>query len=313
MKEIIKKLWSVRKKNKNKIFSQIIQQSGGITLLDLGAAGEIEPRWRSLTKNLNYIGFEADDRSFSKLSNSKNCNSYTILNTFAWNDKRDLKFYLCEDPQVSSSFEPNKNFLNRFQNSKRFEIKKIENFYTSTIDSELINTSIDFAKLDIQGAELSALKGMVTKLPDCLGLEIEVEFTSLYKNQPLFGDINSFLTDQGFEFFDFTNLCRWERSEFNPYGQCVFGDGLWLRSPEHIAKNNKNKHLKYIAICAIYGRYDLIKCLIEIMKIDLKKEYKQNLNKLVKIQKRNRRINNFLSNFIKFISAEDTTRSYLIY
>ena len=60
-----------KEKNKNKIFSQIIQQSGGITLLDLGAAGEIEPRWRSLTKNLNYIGFEADDSSFSKLSNSK--------------------------------------------------------------------------------------------------------------------------------------------------------------------------------------------------------------------------------------------------
>ena len=52
----------------------------------------------------------------------------------------------------------------------------------------------------------------------------------MYINQPLFGQVNDFLRKQGFEFIDFTNICRWERKIYNSYGQIIFGDGLWLRS-----------------------------------------------------------------------------------
>lgn len=54
----------------------------------------------------------------------------------------------------------------------------------------------------------------------------------MYIDQPLFGDITSFLSSKGFEFIDFINLCRWERESHNGYGQCVFGDALYLKSPE---------------------------------------------------------------------------------
>ena len=52
--------------------------------------------------------------------------------------------------------------------------------------------NIDFIKLDIQGGEPNALKG-AKSLNKVLGLEIEIEFHKIYKNQPLFSDINTFM------------------------------------------------------------------------------------------------------------------------
>lgn len=67
-------------------------------------------------------------------------------------------------------------------------------------------------KLDIQGGELAVLQGAEKTLDQCLGLEIEVEFVQIYKDQPLFGDICALLGSKGMEFIDFTHLNRWERS-----------------------------------------------------------------------------------------------------
>ncbi len=87
-------------------------------------------------------------------------------------------------------------------------------------------------KLDIQGGELAVLEGADKTLDQCLGLEIEVEFVRIYKDQPLFGDICAFLETKDLEFIDFTSFNRWERSQYREFGQCVFGDALFLRAPE---------------------------------------------------------------------------------
>ena len=39
-------------------------------------------------------------------------------------------------------------------------------------------------------------------LNNVLGIEIEVEFIEMYRNQPLFGEINSFLSKNNFEILD---------------------------------------------------------------------------------------------------------------
>ena len=40
-----------------------LPNNGEITLIDIGAAGDIEPRWKPFEEFLNYIGFEPDERS----------------------------------------------------------------------------------------------------------------------------------------------------------------------------------------------------------------------------------------------------------
>ena len=55
----------------------------------------------------------------------------------------------------------------------------------------------DYLKLDVQGAELDVLRHATRVLESVLVLETEAEFIPMYKGQPLFGDVQSFLREQG--------------------------------------------------------------------------------------------------------------------
>lgn len=239
----------------------------GITLVDVGAAGDIEPRWKPLEPILNYVGFEPDERSRMELERRGNaCASYRVLPFAVWDTPGRLDINLCRKPQVSSHYVPNRTFLNRFSASERFDIVERKNLEAKTLDS--LNLQPDFLKVDIQGGELNALKGAPQILSKILGLEIEVEFLPLYDRQPLFGNVCSYLSPFGLEFVDFVSLCRWERSRDSGYGQCVFGDGLFLRCPEDIVEmNQENASIlsKYLGICLIYNRFDLIDRSMELV------------------------------------------------
>ena len=170
--------------------------------------------------------------------------------------------------------------------------------------------NIDFIKLDIQGGELNALKGAKNSLNKVLGLEIEIEFHEMYKNQPLFSDINSFMCENNFSFIDFPRLVRWDRDNvYQTVGQCVWGDSLYLRTPEYIIKNISDIDTikRYLAICLIYHRYDFIKKIRTFFKEKIDPNF---FNRTSILRKRflfnqllKRRINNFLSLF-RFFDEE---------
>ena len=74
-----------------------------------------------------------------------------------------------------------------------------------------------------------------------MGVETEVEFSKLYTNQKLFGDVNKILIKNNFDFIDFTVLKRWNRYNKSNYGQCVFGNALFLKKPSLILNFDKKK------------------------------------------------------------------------
>jgi len=104
-----------KKTNKNFIIDIIgsINPNIKITLLDIGAAGDVEPRWKKIINFVNYIGFEPDNRSFQQLTKKKN-NFFTIHNIGIWSFEGEININLCKGPQVSSFFQPNNNLLNLF-------------------------------------------------------------------------------------------------------------------------------------------------------------------------------------------------------
>ena len=105
-----------------------------------------------------------------------------------------------------------------------------------------------------------------------LGLEVELGIAEIYKKQPLHSDVIQLIEECGFVFIDFTVLRRWERHDLNTtFGQLVFGDGLFLRQPEYILSNfsdDKSVIKKYISVCCLYNRYDLIKVLTRAIEQD---------------------------------------------
>jgi len=312
------KVFFNKKRNMNllRALSTLSMDKFGVTLIDIGAAGDIEPRWKQIEPFLCYVGFEPDKRSRSLLiSKSNSCLNYQILPYAVWDSVGVIEINLCRSPGTSSYFIPNQPFLDLFPDPRRFDILETPKLKSTTLDN-LDLTYADFIKLDIQGGELNALKGGEGLLKTTLGIEIEVEFTAMYKKQPLFGEICTFLNSLEFEFIDFVNLCRWERASHNSYGQCVFGDALFLRSPEYMVKKNLDKDSlsKYFSICLLYNRFDLIDRTASLLPDNLAKNYADFLRRIEPFRRKNkvvRLLNNLVRSFLALFGAE--YRTHLLY
>jgi FkbM family methyltransferase len=281
----------------------------GLSIVDLGAAGGVEPRWSKISNYLEYFGFEPDARTIQEKPKNK-FKTYNVIPNLISNKSMESELHISREEGKSSIYQPNLEFLSKFPSSSRFEIVDSLKLRTSTLD-ETINAEIDFIKLDIQGGELNALKGAEKLLGNVLGIETEAEFIDLYKSQPLFGDVNNFLSINNFEFIDFTNLRRWERNRLGDYGQCVFGDALYLKTPENIfeEKISEIRFRKYLAILYLYNRFDLIN-----RSLDLHSKFRSNLSKFEKIlRKKNSRfqaiskVNNLTNKLISFFGVEFKT------
>jgi FkbM family methyltransferase len=313
--KLLKSIESSHNKNKN-LALLALPKFEGITLIDIGAAGDIEPRWKAVEANLNYIGFEPDERSRKELLNKKNtCREYTIYGEALSDGAGEMSLNLCRKPQVSSIYKPNKEFTYLFPDYERFDVLSNEAIKTKKLDDINISNP-DFVKLDIQGGELKALLGGEKTLRETFGLEIEVEFLPLYIEQPLFGDITSFLSNKGFEFIDFVNLCRWERESHSGYGQCVFGDALYLKSPELVLdqKLEDRRISSYLSILLLYKRFDLIKRALELLPQNLKKNFSLFESKLKKIEQSHnkaRKISLITNRLLRIFETD--SRNYLLY
>lgn len=248
--------------------------STSISLLDVGAAGGAHERWAVYRKHIDFFAVEPDLRSADSIARKGAFKSETIITRGLWSEEREIILNLCREPKVSSVFTPNLTFLGIFPHPDAYDVLDRRLISVTTIDkaaSEL-GTHFDSIKLDIQGAELEVLNGAESILKTSLAIEVEVEFSEAYQGQPLFDDVFKHLKFRGFEFIDFLSMHRWSPEQFG-VGQSVFADVLFMRSPEKVAYDSKINHgvvIKYVAICSVYERGDLILRLANALKSDNK-------------------------------------------
>lgn len=246
---------------------KLIDAGRRVGLVDLGASGGLEPRWKQVETCIDTFRFEPDMRSAGSMVQASE--SDRVFTVALDSSSGERSFFLCRKPQTSSFLLPNMEFISRFQDASRFEVVDEQRIVASTLDDIMLPHArqVDFLKLDTQGSELAILTGGEDLLSkEIIGLEVEVEFLELYRGQPLFGDVCKYLSGYGYEFMDFVSLCRWERRGYTNYGQLVFGDALFLRSPEYFASlidaadagYAREKVLAYIFIVSLYDRVDLV-------------------------------------------------------
>ena len=274
-----------------------------IGLVDIGASGGLEPRWRSIPRNIKLFFFEPDERSHKELRSADYVEEIFPMGLGAKETNVPMNF--CRKPGVSSFLPPSHSFLSRFQDAKRYDVIAKETIKLSTLDKCLMERRLDcdFIKIDTQGTELDILRGGEALLDGPLiGFEIEVEFVRLYEDAALFGDICSYLEGKGYEFFDFVNIIRWERRRFTSFGQAVFGDGLFLRSPEVFAGMLGNlpkdiarsKAKKYISIVALYDHIDLLPVCMDCFGHVLNVKDMEDIKGLHAVLLRRRRLTSFI-------------------
>jgi len=255
----------------------LIQNENRFVLSDIGAMGGIPKIWKVYEEYLRIIAFEPDDREFNKLISKK----YLLnLNYALAEASKNLDYYITAAHGKSSNIEPNTDLLSQYPCTSDYEVQRKITLSSSKVTSlDILRGSgsipeIDFIKIDTQGSELSILKGGSNLiLKDLLGIQVEVQFVPLYKNQPLFRHVDEFLTLNDFQLIDLKRY-YWKRSESfntNGKGEIIFGDALYfmnlVKFQEYAATleigKARDKTLKFIILSLVYGMNDYAFSLIK--------------------------------------------------
>ena len=222
-------------------YLDIIDLDQKIEIMDIGAAAIAEiPIYTKLIdeKIANLNAFEGDKRQSEKLK-SKYKNNIRLYNEFLF-DGSFKNLYLAHPASgMTSLFKPNEKVLNFFNGFANFgKVEKIEKIKTEKLDNINDLPLIDFAKLDIQGSELTVLKNGKKKLENCLAIQLEVSFVCLYEDQPSFGEVDTWMRSKGYLPHSFLRIKRWSISPtiFNndfrqPGNQLLESDIIYIKDP----------------------------------------------------------------------------------
>jgi len=254
--------------------------SRNIHFCDVGARWGISEPWKDIHDIIDLVYFEPDKEEFEVLKTRMRANDKGY-DCALYSESKPIELNLMKARECSSILHPNFAFLERFPHEllEMYEVEKIVSIQAKSIDDIYAsdkNLNIDFIKLDVQGAELDILKGGKIFLENNLvGAEIEVEFQPLYKDQPLFSDLDVYMRNNtGLELYDLTkHFCKYRSGVKNcsKKGQMVFGDALYLRSPFTIIEwssrfDKQEAANKIISACVtgmIYGYLDYSLAIIQ--------------------------------------------------
>ncbi len=210
-------------------------------VMDVGGRDGLHNRWDGFKDFAQFILVEPDPVEAKRLQSIGGKN-LQIVDKALWSKPCEIKINITSSPGCSSVLNPDMNFIGLFQDPERFKIVKQYDIPATTINDfvKQKNLKVNFLKIDTQGSELEILKGASELKGQILGIEAEVEFAKIYKDQPTFRDIDSYVS----ETFDLSlyDLRRtyWKRSiaghQGFPKGQMIFGDALYLMSPETMLK-----------------------------------------------------------------------------
>ena len=231
-----------------------------ITVFDIGARGNDLGEIDSLKKYMNYICFDADEEECARLNKQpKNeFNGFSVLPYFLGEDSKEIDFHIYKMPAESSSYRPNLQFKKLY--SPTLEIDRTVKIKSQTLDSIVVQQNLDepdFIKIDTQGSELSILKNSLSTLSNTFLIEIEVEFAKIYDGQPLFHEVDMFMSAQGYQLL-YLNRVFQSRQEYvgESRGIVTFGDALYGKTSD-LQNFLPEKLAKYIILLINYGHLDI--------------------------------------------------------
>lgn len=243
-----------------------------IQILDVGAMIEGEAPYAGLLEKglAEVIGFEPNPTELARLhqEGAANC---TWLPYFL-GDGGEATFHLTHYPGCSSLYTPDPGVIDLFHSINatdprgNFYVVNTETVQTKRLDDVEECPPIDFVKIDVQGGELDILRHGVETLGNVSVIQLEVEFVPVYKDQPLFGDLQLFLRDQGFllhKFIDVAGRCfKPFNIENNPHAvmsQVLWADAVFVRDFTQLDCVADTRLLKTAAILhEVYLSFDFV-------------------------------------------------------
>ena len=241
------------------------------TMLEVGALplgeGGAEPFYQLLDgfPGSRVIAFETDQQLCERL----NAGARPGLRYYpvALGRRDEMRtFYETRHPACASLYEPDEQMFGKYHHLDVAGLKAKRSIQTIDLDSfaarEQIG-SVDFIKIDVQGAELDVFQGGAEVLQGVVFIVGEVGFIPLYKQQPLYGDVNTHLSGCGFMFHRFLGL---EGRTIQPVvlnndplfaTQHMWSDALFIRDLDRLEALEPHKVVKLGVLAYLYGSVDV--------------------------------------------------------
>ena len=197
------------------------------------------------------------------------------INKGLWSSKGVRKLYILNNrPQSSSMYEPNKKSLSIYGFEEKdfhlFDVSKTETVECDTLSSSLkalnINT-LDYLKIDTQGAELEILKGLENYRP--LLIKCEVQIFPMYKKEPSWTEVTDLLYKLGYIVSD------WKKIGSHATRAPVEMDMVFI--PNFLIDSGKKlileKEKEFISLMLISGQIKLLKKISKILDLGHSESY----------------------------------------
>lgn len=176
-------------------------------------------------------------------------------------------FYVAAAPMCSSLYPPNQAFCDLFQNLgalvRTTRTISIETVSLDHFARQAGLDSIDFIKIDVQGAELEIFRGGESSLKNVLAIVSEVEFQPIYTGQPLYEDVSAYLRTQGFAMHKFLGLAGRTcvpvviNNNINYALSHLWSDAVFIRDLLQLDQQSDEALFKLALLMECYGSLDV--------------------------------------------------------
>ncbi len=218
--------------------SDILGLDIAIHIVDVGASlVDGPPVYHALLArgHAHVIGFEPDAKALAALNRQKG--SHETYLSYAIGDGKPHTLHVCEAPGMSSLLPPNRALLAHYHGFAEWSVvHRTLPVETVRLDDVREIDDVDFLKIDIQGAELMALRHGARQLARCGVVQAEVEFLPMYEGQPLFSELELHLRGLGFAFHKFSSTASPAikplsvgNSPAGGLSQMLFADAVFVR------------------------------------------------------------------------------------
>jgi FkbM family methyltransferase len=247
-----------------KSIADLVRASSLLSICDIGASYLRKPEYDGLIQNglARIIGFEPNTEECEKLRGI-----YPEPHHFypAFVGKGGpATFYETNWFPTGSLLKGDEEVLKRYTGLWNVTMPIAEHAVTTVALDELMpDQTIDFMKIDVQGAELDVFQGAEKLLGNVLAIHAEVCFVAFYEKQPLFSDVDQYLRKMGFGLVKFLGPRACTLSPVildnnpNQGHQLMWSDALYMRNPFSLQNYSSDQLIKLATLSHdVYGMPD---------------------------------------------------------
>jgi FkbM family methyltransferase len=188
----------------DRVLGDPIVQEAPPVLIDIGASGELHPKWRKIAQYAICIAFEPDEREAVHLQHSSN--QFQRLHVYpsavSESSAEEAPFYLTRSPYCSSALQPDLDALGDYAFAPLFEVERSVMISTVDLPSILAEVGVervDWFKVDSQGTDLRLFRSLGEQaLSTVLVAEFEPGIIDAYKGEDKLVELMRFMDARGF-------------------------------------------------------------------------------------------------------------------